>query len=359
MCYNYSVEKRRNIENPNLKKRKSWISREKTRNFKFRATVYFILQGAKMISYVIITALTATSIFFALLLYQSVRSRRALERELSFTPKPDFELLKAHALKEIEELKNLEQKQIEEEFREKRRQNDVEIATRQASIDRILEDYKISRSQAIAAEFEKQSLMLKNAFEEKQEEIIIKELELEQGLLNKTFEIEQLRKDQDSILESLRRKAMEDEQYCLHLSDADRLEVEDLQTVAHRYPRIRPIILKATYDIYYAPEVKKLVSRVVGPERISGIYRVTCKIDGRVYIGKSVDIGARWITHFKRAAGVETETTNLLYPAMRAIGLDKFSFEIVERDIQEDQLGIREKYWQNFYGAKDHGFSVR
>ena len=66
-----------------------------------------------------------------------------------------------------------------------------------------------------------------------------------------------------------------------------------------------PVILKAVYEIYYAPEVKKLVARVVGKTKICGIYRITSRVDGRIYIGKSVDIAARWQTHFKRAAGVD------------------------------------------------------
>ena len=102
-----------------------------------------------------------------------------------------------------------------------------------------------------------------------------------------------------------------------------------------------------------------MIARVVGKEKISGIYRITSRKDGRIYIGKSVDIASRWVSHFKRAAGVENETTNLLYPAMREEGLDQFSFEIIEQVAAEINLGDREKYWQEFYDAKSHGFSVR
>ena len=44
---------------------------------------------------------------------------------------------------------------------------------------------------------------------------------------------------------------------------------------------------------------------------------------------------------------------------MRQEGLDQFSFEIIEKVEDDTKLGEREKYWQEFYDAKSHGFSVR
>ena len=51
-----------------------------------------------------------------------------------------------------------------------------------------------------------------------------------------------------------------------NIVDADRMEIEDSfpGSGKYKYPRIRPVILKAIYEIYYAPEVKKLIARVVG-----------------------------------------------------------------------------------------------
>lgn len=299
----------------------------------------------------LISALLATSVILIISFTLHYRRRRALERELS--------RLKNEELKKIEDFKKSELEKLNAEMRLKRLENDDEIQKNKQSVDKLLQDYKISRFQVIAAEIEKEQEEAINNASETAAELGAKLLAMFANVQLQQSKIDEFRRTQELITDALSRQALENEQYCLTLSEVDSMEIKELQNVAYKYSRIRPIILKAIYEIYYAPEVKKLVNRVVGNDRVSGIYRITCKVDGRTYIGKSVDIRERWITHFKRAAGVETETQNLLYPAMRSIGLEQFSFEVIERGVAEDMLSTREKYWQLFYDAKTHGFSVR
>lgn len=314
----------------------------------------------EVLSYILL----ATSIVFLLMLIGLSMKKRALERELSILKKSpqideEIRLLKENALHEIEELRILEKTKLDEELRQKRLENDAEITSKQAIINKILEDYKKSQEEAMALTLSAEHNAALAAFTQ-QKQTYENELMFIQGQLAlERAKIEQLRRNQVEITEALMREAITREEYHLNIVDADRMEIEDLQTVAYKYPRIRPIILKAIYEIYYAPEVKKLIARVVGKTKISGIYRITSRIDGRVYVGKAVDIASRWQTHFKRAAGVETETQNLLYPAMREQGLDQFSFEIIEKVDDENQLREREQHWQEFYDAKSHGFSVK
>jgi hypothetical protein len=312
-----------------------------------------------VLSYVLLT----TSILLLFFTVGLLKTKKALERELltlkDRPPDTEAQKLKDEAILEIEKLKNLEKTRLEEELSLKRRQNDEEIKTKQESIDRILEDYKKSQELAIAAKFEADKQNLLAEYEDKKRNYEDEILSVRGQLILEQAKIEQLRRNQIEVTEAIMREALLKEEYHLNISDNDKMEIKELQMVAAKYVRIRPVILKAVYEIYYAPEVKKLVARVVGKTKVCGIYRITSRIDGRIYIGKSVDIAARWQTHFKRAAGVETETTNLLYPAMRQDGLDQFSFEIIEKVEDDTKLGEREKYWQEFYDAKSHGFSVR
>ena len=312
-----------------------------------------------VLSYVLLT----TSILLLFFTVGLLKTKKALERELltlkDRPPDTSAQKLKDEAILEIEKLKNLEKARLEEELSLKRRQNDEEIKTKQESIDRILEDYKKSQELAIAAKFETDKQNLLSQYEEQKQNYEDQILSVRGQLILEQAKIEQLRRNQIEVTEAIMREALLKEEYHLNISDSDKMEIKELQTVAAKYVRIRPVILKAVYEIYYAPEVKKLVARVVGKTKVCGIYRITSRVDGRIYIGKSVDIAARWQTHFKRAAGVETETTNLLYPAMRQEGLDQFSFEIIEKVEDDTKLGEREKYWQEFYDAKSHGFSVR
>ena len=66
------------------------------------------------------------------------------------------------------------------------------------------------------------------------------------------------------------------------------------------------------------------------------------------YIGQAVDIASRWKQHTKRGVGAEDWTQNKLYPAMYSIGVENFTFEIVE-ECDRSKLNEREDYWQNYY----------
>lgn len=116
---------------------------------------------------------------------------------------------------------------------------------------------------------------------------------------------------------------------------------------------------KAIYEIYYKNKVSDLVNRVVGINRTSGIYKITHIDSGKCYIGQSVDIGERWKQHIKRGVGAETLTNNKLYPAMMELGIENFTFEIVQIVEDTSKLNELEKYWQDFYQAKEFGFSMR
>ena len=76
------------------------------------------------------------------------------------------------------------------------------------------------------------------------------------------------------------------------------------------------------------------------------------------YVGQSVDIASRWKQHIKRGVGAEASTRNKLYPAMLTIGLENFTFEIVE-ECDKSLLDEREKYWQNYFNSLSYGYSMR
>ena len=83
-------------------------------------------------------------------------------------------------------------------------------------------------------------------------------------------------------------------------------------------------------------------------EKICGIYKIANKINGKVYIGQSQDIYARWYEH-KRASKKRAEYA--LYAAFNKYGFDNFSFEILEKCSLEE-LGEKEIA----YIAKFHSY---
>ena len=76
------------------------------------------------------------------------------------------------------------------------------------------------------------------------------------------------------------------------------------------------------------------------------------------YIGQAVNIADRWKQHIKRGIGAEAPINNKLYPAMKEFGPENFTFEVVEI-CPRAKLNEREDYWQDFYKAKEFGYSMK
>ncbi len=80
-----------------------------------------------------------------------------------------------------------------------------------------------------------------------------------------------------------------------------------------------------------------------------GIYKITNKINGKAYIGQSIDIEARWKNHKLKPFVLGSENYDkCLYKAIRKYGLENFSFEVLE-ECEPKQLNEREIYWINYY----------
>lgn len=80
--------------------------------------------------------------------------------------------------------------------------------------------------------------------------------------------------------------------------------------------------------------------------KICGIYKITNKLDCRIYIGQSVDIKTRWSAHRCKNRASICYISN----AIDAHGLDNFEFEIIE-ECDRDRLNDREIYWINLLNS--------
>lgn len=80
-----------------------------------------------------------------------------------------------------------------------------------------------------------------------------------------------------------------------------------------------------------------------------GIYKIENLINGKIYIGQSIDIKDRFSSH-KRipSSSEEIKKHYPLYRAFNKYGLENFSFEIIEQ-CEKNQLNEREKYWIDYY----------
>ena len=145
--------------------------------------------------------------------------------------------------------------------------------------------------------------------------------------------------------------------YRLQLSQADIDEITRLREVTP-YLRDSEPLNKVIWKVYYEKPYTDLIGRVVGTGTHTGIYKITNIENQMCYIGQAANIADRWKQHIKRGIGAETPTRNKLYPAMLELGVENFTFEIVE-EVERSKLNDREDYWQEYFHAKDFGYSIK
>jgi hypothetical protein len=145
--------------------------------------------------------------------------------------------------------------------------------------------------------------------------------------------------------------------YKIQLSELDLEEIRMLKNVAP-YLRDREPLNKVIWKVYYEKPTTDLIGRVIGSGVHTGIYKITNLDNQMCYVGQAANLADRWKQHIKRGLGAETPTKNKLYPAMIAIGVENFSFEVIE-ECSRANLDEREDYWQEYFKAKEFGYSIK
>ena len=147
--------------------------------------------------------------------------------------------------------------------------------------------------------------------------------------------------------------------HSIELSDTARSDIRRIEDVLGFISlEAGSAIAKVIWKVYYEKLVSDLCGRVVGNNKRTGIYKLTNTNTQMCYVGQAVDIAERWKQHIKRALNAEPRTQNKLYPAMYKEGIENFTFEIIE-DCDLSKLNEREDYWQDFYKAKEYGYSIK
>lgn len=210
--------------------------------------------------------------------------------------------------------------------------------------------------QALEEESRKYQDSIKN-FQAEYEEVV-------NNLLQRHKQLEEniklLQASNDAAVEAAKRaEEMSDKQnyYRIQLSDADIKEIKLLRQV-EPYLRDKEALNKVIWKVYYEKPTNDLIGRVIGSGSHTGIYKITNIENQKCYVGQSTSLSDRWKQHIKRGVGADTPTRNKLYPAMREIGPENFTFEVIE-ECQRSLLDDREKYWTDYFKAQEYGYSIR
>lgn len=145
--------------------------------------------------------------------------------------------------------------------------------------------------------------------------------------------------------------------YRIQLTDADIQEIEMLRKV-EPYLRDKEPLNKVIWKCYYEKPTTDMIGRVIGSGVHTGIYKITEISTGKCYVGQAANLSDRWKQHIKRGVGAEAPTRNKLYPAMIVAGPENFTFEIIE-ECDRGLLDERELFWQDYFKAREFGFSIK
>lgn len=93
--------------------------------------------------------------------------------------------------------------------------------------------------------------------------------------------------------------------------------------------------------------------------KISGVYKITNKINGKFYIGSSTNVFKRWKSHIERFDDKNGKEFNKpLYAAMRKFGLKNFTFEILIIEPNVKKLREKEKLLIEQSNAVEDGYNL-
>lgn len=90
---------------------------------------------------------------------------------------------------------------------------------------------------------------------------------------------------------------------------------------------------------------------ILGRSRISGIYAIKNTLNGKFYVGSSLDVRRRWYDHrarLRRGTSAETKLLN----SWKRHGTEAFVFMFLEQ-VQENRLLEREQFWAEVLRATD------
>lgn len=88
-----------------------------------------------------------------------------------------------------------------------------------------------------------------------------------------------------------------------------------------------------------------------------GVYKITNIINGKSYIGQSINIHKRWKREIDDSNNINSRCYD--YPLMRAFrkyGVNNFKFEIIE-ECEKEELNQKEIYWIDYFNTFFNGYN--
>ena len=171
-------------------------------------------------------------------------------------------------------------------------------------------------------------------------------------------ELSDLKARREAYIEAL--KAEEKRQqdrafYIINLTEENKEDIKILRSIEDKLHNSEALN-RLIYDVFIKKPLGDLLLRIIGENTYGGIYKITNLDTQRAYIGRSTDIKKRLTEHVKGAFNISTIADQEIHRVMGREGVDKFSFEVLEK-VEKEKLNEREKYWIDFYQTQSYGYN--
>lgn len=174
-----------------------------------------------------------------------------------------------------------------------------------------------------------------------------------------TNKLSTLRTERDNVIAALKAEEELNNNIAFHsftLSVDDKDDIELLKNLMHRMHKLAPIH-KLIWSEYYQRIYGEMADRILGKEKITGIYKITHIPSKKCYIGQAVDVRTRWANHIKTALHVDGGAAHArFHDALGSLGLENFTWELLEK-CPKEKLNEREKFYIEFYKSNDWGWN--
>ena len=193
-----------------------------------------------------------------------------------------------------------------------------------------------------------------------QRELILKEKEQEKENAEKALneKILAFQRDRDLIIQIQKEQEQKEKESSFFKLNFSENQLKDIKKILLMTQELLnpQILYKLIWSEYYQKPLKELSLRVLGEKSVSGIYKITNTINGKIYIGRSTNIQDRWVQHIKSALEIGTIAKTQLYKEMKEYGIENFSFELLEK-CDKSQLNEKEKYYIALFKTNEWGLN--
>lgn len=246
-------------------------------------------------------------------------------------------------------------------------QNILDI--RMKEIDNVIEEESKRRTEALEETFHEkranQQLMYQEAQAECEKQIQKIKDEANQEYIETTNAIAsfraakaELKQKFDGIINGLMQYEKEKQEklfYTIQLQEEYQEDIEFLLTTVAAKVQHPDIISKLVWQEYVKPNLEDTFKRIEIKAE-PGIYKLTSLINGKCYVGKSVDVKKRISDHFKSVVGIKSIADQAVHHAILKEGFWNWQIEILTYG-EKEQLNDLEKYYIEFFKAQEFGYN--